>query len=109
MKWYKYVTKFQRIINSTVLKSAKHSPFELMIGVNVKGGDIQKIRELLEEYNKHIIKIRENLREEVKWNTLKIQEDKLNQFSMKKKGTENIPNAELVAIHKTQYGASMKL
>lgn len=58
----------------------------------MKDGDIQNIRELLEECNKQIIKINENMREEVERNTLKIQEENVKQFNTKKKGTESIPN-----------------
>lgn len=32
-KWYKYVPTLQRISNSTITRSTKYNPFELMAGV----------------------------------------------------------------------------
>ncbi|GFY38203.1 hypothetical protein TNIN_435441 [Trichonephila inaurata madagascariensis] len=40
-KWYKYVDRFQRILNSTICRSTKRTPFELLIGTKMEQGDIR--------------------------------------------------------------------
>lgn len=62
-KWYKYVRKLQWIINITITRSTKHSLFQLMIDVKMKDEDKQNNREVVEEeYKKHVIEVRVNLR-----------------------------------------------
>ncbi|GIY89417.1 reverse transcriptase [Caerostris extrusa] len=48
-KWYRYVDKLQRILNSTMNRSTKWTPFELLTGVKMKNKEDIKIISLLEE------------------------------------------------------------
>ncbi|GFU76382.1 retrovirus-related Pol polyprotein from transposon 17.6 [Trichonephila clavipes] len=35
-KWYKYVDRLQRILNSTISRSTKWTPFELLVGIKMR-------------------------------------------------------------------------
>ncbi|GFU67110.1 retrovirus-related Pol polyprotein from transposon gypsy [Trichonephila clavipes] len=35
-KWYKYVDRLQRILNSTISRSTKWTPFELLVGIKIR-------------------------------------------------------------------------
>ncbi|GIX81280.1 reverse transcriptase [Caerostris darwini] len=48
-KWYRYVDKLQRILNSTTNRSTKFTPFELLTGVKMKNKADMKIISLSEE------------------------------------------------------------
>ncbi|GFW21149.1 transposon Tf2-11 polyprotein [Trichonephila clavipes] len=35
-KWYKYVDRLQRILNTTISRSTKWTPFELLVGIKMR-------------------------------------------------------------------------
>lgn len=47
-KWYRYVEKLQRILNSTYHRSINTTPFKLLFGVEMRSKDDLKLRELVE-------------------------------------------------------------
>ncbi|GFY40804.1 hypothetical protein TNIN_218901 [Trichonephila inaurata madagascariensis] len=46
-KWYRHIDGLQRILNSTVSRSTKWTPFELLTGVQMRNKENIKIRDLL--------------------------------------------------------------
>ncbi|GFY33818.1 hypothetical protein TNCV_4595301 [Trichonephila clavipes] len=78
-KWYKYVDRLQRILNSTISRSTKWTPFELLVGIKMR--------------NKEDILIKDLLLEEM----------------ARRKKTSSYKEGDLVAIQRTQFGAGLKL
>ncbi|GFW54990.1 hypothetical protein TNCV_2786051 [Trichonephila clavipes] len=66
-KWYKYVDRLQRIINSTISRSTKWTPFELLVGIKMRNKEDILIKDLLlEEMAKELLEQREFLRNDAK-------------------------------------------
>ncbi|GFY21669.1 transposon Tf2-8 polyprotein [Trichonephila clavipes] len=65
-KWYKYVDRLQRILNSTISRSTKWTPFELLVGIKMRNKEDILIKDLLlEEMAKELLE-REFLRNDAK-------------------------------------------
>ncbi|GFU30159.1 hypothetical protein TNCV_603851 [Trichonephila clavipes] len=59
-KWYKYVVILQRILNSTISRSTKWTPFELLVGIKMRNKEDILIKDLLlEEMAKELLEQRE--------------------------------------------------
>ncbi|GBM73822.1 Pro-Pol polyprotein [Araneus ventricosus] len=81
-KWFKFVPDVQIIINSTVSRSTKFTPFELVTGVKMRNKADLKIKEIVdEEYMNSIIQEKETIREEAKVNIFKVQELNRRQYN----------------------------
>ncbi|GFW01770.1 hypothetical protein TNCV_1232701 [Trichonephila clavipes] len=66
-KWYKYVDRLQRILNSTICRSTKWTPFELLVGTKMRNKEDVLIKDLvLEEMAKEFLEQLEFLRNNVK-------------------------------------------
>ncbi|GFW51387.1 retrovirus-related Pol polyprotein from transposon 412 [Trichonephila clavipes] len=66
-KWYKYVDRLQRILNSTISRSTKWTPFELLVGIKMRNKEDILIKVLLqEEMAKELLEQREFLRNDAK-------------------------------------------
>ncbi|GFV23385.1 hypothetical protein TNCV_4780971 [Trichonephila clavipes] len=66
-KWYKYVDRLQRILNSTICRSTKWTPFELLVGIKMRNKEDILIKDLLlEEMAKELLEQREFLRNDAK-------------------------------------------
>ncbi|GFY09459.1 pro-Pol polyprotein [Trichonephila clavipes] len=66
-KWYKYVDRLQRILNSTISRSTKWTPFELLVGIKMRNKEDILIKDLLlEEMAKELLQQREFLRNDAK-------------------------------------------
>ncbi|GFU71057.1 retrovirus-related Pol polyprotein from transposon 17.6 [Trichonephila clavipes] len=66
-KWYKYVDRLQRILNSTISRSIKWTPFELLVGTKMRNKEDILIKDLLlEEMAKELLEQREFLRNDAK-------------------------------------------
>ncbi|GFV20555.1 hypothetical protein TNCV_3931911 [Trichonephila clavipes] len=66
-KWYKYVDRLQRILNSTICCSTKWTPFELLVGTKIRNKEDILIKDLLlEEMAKELLEQREFLRNDAK-------------------------------------------
>ncbi|GFX52613.1 retrovirus-related Pol polyprotein from transposon 17.6 [Trichonephila clavipes] len=66
-KWYKYVDRLQRILNSTISRSTKWTPFELLVGIKMRNKEDILIKDLLlEEMAKELLEQRVFLRNDAK-------------------------------------------
>ncbi|GFV43862.1 hypothetical protein TNCV_484861 [Trichonephila clavipes] len=66
-KWYKYVDRLQIILNSTICRSTKWTPFELLVGTKMRNQEDILIKDLLlEEMAKELLEQREFLRNDAK-------------------------------------------
>ncbi|GFY44031.1 retrovirus-related Pol polyprotein from transposon 297 [Trichonephila inaurata madagascariensis] len=75
-KWYKCVDRLQRILNSTICRSTKWTPFELLIGIKIRNKEDIRIRDLLlEEIAEELQEQREFLRNDAKKNVETIQSE----------------------------------
>ncbi|GFT30104.1 pro-Pol polyprotein [Trichonephila clavipes] len=58
-KWYKYVDRLQRILNSTISRSTKWTHFELLVGTKMRNKEDILIKDLLlEEMAKELLEQR---------------------------------------------------
>lgn len=109
-KWYKYVAAVQRTINSTISRSTKYSPFELLTGVKLRHATDIRIKEILdEEYVNTIMTEREQIRNLAKENIFKVQEENRKTYNKQRKKANTYKLGDLVAIQKTQFGTGLKL
>lgn len=109
-KWFKHMAEVQRITNSTISRATKHTPFELMTGVQMRHMDDLKIKDILNEENeKFFMDDREAVRAEAKANILKIQAENMHQFNRNRKKPRKYKKNDLVAIQRTQGGPGLKL
>ncbi|KMQ83277.1 blastopia polyprotein [Lasius niger] len=109
-KWFKYVDAVQMTMNSTISRSTKKSPFELLTGVKMRNKLQMEILELLEEESiNDLMNKREEDREEARKNILKIQEENRKNFNKHRKKARAYEIGDLVAIQRTQFGTGMKL
>ncbi|GFY12607.1 hypothetical protein TNCV_2447981 [Trichonephila clavipes] len=68
-KWYKYVDRLQRILNSTISHSTKWTSFELIVGIKMRNKEDILIKDLLlEEMAKELLEQCEFLRNDAKIN-----------------------------------------
>ncbi|GFY58208.1 transposon Tf2-6 polyprotein [Trichonephila inaurata madagascariensis] len=75
-KWYKYVDRLQRILNSTICRSTKWTPFKLLIGTKMRNKEDIRIRDLLlEEMAEELQEQSEFLRNDAKKNIETIQSE----------------------------------
>ncbi|GFV99725.1 hypothetical protein TNCV_5080851 [Trichonephila clavipes] len=75
-KWYKYVDRLQRILNSTISRSTKWTPFELLVGTKMRNKEDILIKDLLlEEMAKKLLEQREFLRNDAKKNIETLQSE----------------------------------
>ncbi|GFY34530.1 integrase catalytic domain-containing protein [Trichonephila clavipes] len=66
-KWYKYVDRLQRILNSTISRSTKWTPLELLVGIKMRNKEDILIKDLLlEKMAKELLEQREFLRNDAK-------------------------------------------
>lgn len=109
-KWFKYVDAVQRTINSTVSRSTKRTPFELLTGIRMRNREEKRILEILEEerINSMMNNVK-TIREEARKNILKIQEENRKCYNRKRKKAHVYKKGDLVAVQRTQFGTGMKL
>lgn len=110
LKWYQHVGRLQRCINSTVSRSTKKTPFELMVGVKMRNQEdfhLNEVieQELIDEFNRN----RVEERQEAKENILKIQQENCRQYNKKRKQARLYTLGELVAIERVQNEKGLKL
>lgn len=78
-----YIPNVQLITNSTFARSAKYTPFVLMIRVNMKNNDYLKIKDMFDE--KYVIYRMKDMREEAERDILQIQQESKRQFNKARK------------------------
>ncbi|GFU29733.1 hypothetical protein TNCV_4745601 [Trichonephila clavipes] len=73
-------------MNSTTRRSTKFTPFEILIGVQMKQKEDLEIKHLLEdELREQFINERETLRNEAKENILRLQDENKKQYNKHRK------------------------
>ncbi|GFY08433.1 retrovirus-related Pol polyprotein from transposon 17.6 [Trichonephila clavipes] len=108
-KWYKYVDRLQRILNSTISRSTKWTPFELLVGIKMRNKKDILIKDLLlEEMAKELLEQREFLRNDAKKNIETLQSANRKTYNRRRKKA-SLYKGDLVAIQRTQFGAGLKL
>ncbi|GFW18106.1 transposon Tf2-9 polyprotein [Trichonephila clavipes] len=109
-KWYKFVDRLQRILNSTSNRITKWSPFELLTGVTMRNKEDLYLRNLLmEEMVEELQEQRNQLRQDAKRNIQKIQAENKRTYDRKRKRAPRYQKGDLVAIQRTQFGSGLKL
>ncbi|GFU37460.1 transposon Tf2-6 polyprotein [Trichonephila clavipes] len=109
-KWYKYVDRLQRILNSTISRSTKWTPFELLVGIKMRNKEDILIKDLLlEEMAKELLEQREFLRNDAKKNIETLQSENKKTYNQRRKKASLYKEGDLVAIQRTQFGAGLKL
>ncbi|GFT14880.1 transposon Tf2-8 polyprotein [Trichonephila clavipes] len=109
-KWYKYVDRLQRILNSTICRSTKWTPFELLVGTKMLNKEDILIKDLLlEEMAKELLEQREFLRNDAKKNIETLQSENRKTYNRRRKKASLYKEGDLVAIQRTQFGAGLKL
>ncbi|GFV93488.1 retrovirus-related Pol polyprotein from transposon 297 [Trichonephila clavipes] len=109
-KWYKYVDRLQRILNSTISRSTKWTPFELLVGIKMRNKEDILMKDLLlEEMAKELLEQREFLRNDAKKNIETLQSEKRKTCNRRRKKASLYKEGDLVAIQRTQFGAGLKL
>ncbi|GFW45707.1 hypothetical protein TNCV_3246441 [Trichonephila clavipes] len=109
-KWYKYVDRLQRILNSTISRSTKWTPFELLVGIKMRNKEDILIKDLLlEEIAKELLEQREFLRNDAKKNIETLQSENRKTYNRRRKKASLYKEGDLVAIQRTQFGAGLKL
>ncbi|GFV39598.1 retrovirus-related Pol polyprotein from transposon 17.6 [Trichonephila clavipes] len=109
-KWYKYVDRLQRILNSTISRSTKWTPFELLVGIKMRNKEDILIKDLLlEEMAKQLLEQREFLRNDAKKNIETLQSENRKTYNRRRKKASLYKEGDLVAIQRTQFGAGLKL
>ncbi|GFW84330.1 retrovirus-related Pol polyprotein from transposon 17.6 [Trichonephila clavipes] len=109
-KWYKYVDRLQRILNSTISRSTKWTPFELLVGIKMRNKEDILIKDLLlEEMAKEFLEQREFLRNDAKKNIETLQSENRKTYNRRRKKASLYKEGDLVAIQRTQFGAGLKL
>ncbi|GBL75933.1 hypothetical protein AVEN_234264-1 [Araneus ventricosus] len=101
MKWFRYVSNVQRVINNSTFRSTKCTPLELMMGTKMKNKEDVKINEVLhEEYLNHLMQECDDMRNDAKQNILKLQEENRRLYKKKRKRTTLYKLNDLVAIQR---------
>ncbi|GFV81561.1 hypothetical protein TNCV_52851 [Trichonephila clavipes] len=109
-KWYKYVDRLQRILNSTISRSTKWTPFELLVGIKMRNKEDILIKDLLlEEMAKELLEQREFLRNDAKKNIETLPSENRKTYNRRRKKASLYKEGDLVAIQRTQFGAGLKL
>ncbi|GFW21042.1 retrovirus-related Pol polyprotein from transposon 17.6 [Trichonephila clavipes] len=109
-KWYKYVDRLQRTLNSTISRSTKWTPFELLVGIKMRNKEDILIKDLLlEEMAKELLEQREFLRNDAKKNIETLQSENRKTYNRRRKKASLYKEGDLVAIQRTQFGAGLKL
>lgn len=110
IKWYRFVEKFQSILNSTFQRSIGMTPFQLLFGVKMRNKEDINLKELIEkEFVSQFNEDREDLREKAKQQLLKVQAENRKTYDRKRKKASQYKIGELIAIKRTQMGPGRKL
>ncbi|GFX28241.1 transposon Tf2-8 polyprotein [Trichonephila clavipes] len=109
-KWYKYVDRSQRILNSTICHSTKWTPFEILVGIKMRNKEDILIKDLLlEEIVKELLEQREFLRNDAKKNIETLPSENRKTYNRRRKKASLYKEDDLIAIQRTQFGAGLKL
>ncbi|GFW19935.1 hypothetical protein TNCV_866411 [Trichonephila clavipes] len=109
-KWYSHVPHLQEILNSTLQRSIKMIPFELLFGTKIKSCQNIEIVELLnDEITAQFQEQREALRQDAKKQIYKVQDENRRTYNLRRRQAHKYRPHDLVAIKRTQFGPGLKL
>ncbi|XP_055918284.1 uncharacterized protein LOC129950365 [Eupeodes corollae] len=109
-KWYKFVSRVQIAINSTLQRSIQRTPFEVLFGVPMrKKADVEVLEMVRLQLLKQHDDDREEIRFEVRQQIEKVQAENRKTFNRKRKEAVEYNIGDIVAIKRTQFGAGNKL
>ncbi|KAG5316612.1 TF26 protein, partial [Pseudoatta argentina] len=108
--WYKFVDRVQQYINSSMSRSTGLSPFELLIGKNMRLKDDLELKQIIEDETILLLQEkRETLREQAKIAIEKVQKENQRVYNRKRKRPNTYSIGDLVAIKRTQITPGSKL
>ncbi|KAG5308611.1 TF29 protein, partial [Pseudoatta argentina] len=108
--WYKFVDRVQQYINSSMSRSTGLSPFELLIGKNMRLKDDLEVKQIIEDETILLLQEkRETLREQAKIAVEKVQKENQRVYNRKRKRPNTYSIGDLVAIKRTQITPGSKL
>ncbi|GFT64183.1 pro-Pol polyprotein [Trichonephila clavipes] len=85
-KWYKYVDRLQIILNSTISRSTKWTPFELLVGIKMRNKEDILIKDLLlEEMANELLDQREFFKKRCKKNIKTLQSENRKTYNRRRK------------------------
>ncbi|XP_037051796.1 uncharacterized protein LOC119085486 [Bradysia coprophila] len=104
-QWYKFVSRLQTTINSTVTRSTGLTPFELLVGVKMRTrGDMELANQLEEALLHDFDEKRQEQRQLARANIAKLQKENVKSYNRKRKPAMKYNVGDLVAIQRTQFG-----
>ncbi|GFT47608.1 transposon Tf2-9 polyprotein [Trichonephila clavipes] len=107
-KWYKCVDRLQRILNSTISRSTKWTPFELLVGIKMRNKEDILIRLTSRRNGERITRTTRIFKKRCKKNIETLQSENRKTYNRRKKASL-YKEGDLVAIQRTQFGAGLKL
>lgn len=109
-KWYVHLIDVQKYLNKSFQRAIKMTPFELMIGVQMKTKNDAKISEIIdEEVTNEFLVQRDELRQAAKQQIDKVTEENRRTYNANRKEATKYKIGDLVSIARTQFGTGMKL
>ncbi|GFT38429.1 transposon Tf2-6 polyprotein [Trichonephila clavipes] len=108
-KWYKYVDRLQRILNSTISRSTKWTPFELLVGIKKRNKEDILIKDTSRRNGERITRTTRIFKKRCKKNIETLQSENRKTYNRRRKKASLYKEGDLVAIQRTQFGAGLKL
>lgn len=110
LKWFQHTKYLQRFLNSTITRSTKKSPFELMFGVAMRNPEDLPLASAVEEaiqeqFEEDRLETRLSAKEAID----RIQEENRRTFNRNRKPAKKYAVGDLVAIQRTQFVTGGKL
>lgn len=106
-EWYKYLDIAQQQLNAVINRSIGTSPFKVMFGVTPR---YKEQEDILETVRKEMVlefqEQRDEIQEQAAGQIANVQEEIRRTFNKKRKDPNVYRKGDLVAIRRTQFGAS---
>lgn len=109
-EWYKHTNNLQRFLNCTWHRSIQKTPFEILFGVKMRNPEDVRIAEAIADELVNVQSAeRDDMREEVRKNIIKAQEEQKRTYDSRRKLANQYNEGDLVAIKRTQFGSGIKV
>ncbi|GFV24075.1 integrase catalytic domain-containing protein [Trichonephila clavipes] len=103
-EWCKYVDRLQRILNSTICRSTKWTPFEQLVGTKRRNKKDILIKDLLlEEMAKELLELCVFLRNNVKKNIETLQSDNRKTYNKRRKKASFFTKKRTINVNFVYY------
>lgn len=110
LKWYKYVSRVQRAINSTYQRSIKTTPYNLLFGIKMSMPDDLQLTQMVKDALRlEFQQERNELRELALKQIEKVQRENQRGYNRNHKEAIKYKKGDLVAIVRTQQGPGLKI